>query len=457
MRTRHQRLALAISASLVGGYAATTEAAFFQLAENSPAALGNAFAGGAASAEDASAVWYNPAGMTRLKSADTVLGLHYVQPSIKATSATASTANFGPPLGSTPITGGTGGDAGEAAVVPNFYYARPLSDSLFLGLGVNAPYGLATDYDDGWAGRYHADRSEITAVNVNLALAYKLNDAFSVGAGVNYQKLEATLTSAVDWGTVCVIVPGTQGCEAPTALDGKSELNADDDALGYNLGLLWNVGDATRFGLAYRSKMKYSLRGDAEFTYPNPTVQAVAGAVGLVNTGIGTDITLPATISISAFTQLNPQWALMGDITRTQWSSLPELRIKFDSGANDSVVTLNLDNAYRYSVGTTYTPDRAWTFRAGLAYDYSPTPNSTDRTPRLPDADRTWLTLGAGYRISDALSIDLAYAYIRVDDAPVNKTASVLTPDENLTRGNLAAEYESNTQILSGQLRWQFK
>jgi long-chain fatty acid transport protein len=457
MNMRRSQIALAITAALLSGHATTTQAAFFQLAENSPAALGNAFAGGAASAEDASTVWYNPAGMTRLRGSDTVVGLHFIQPSIKATSANASTANFGPPLGSTPITGGTGGDAGESAVVPNFYYSRSLTDNLFLGFGANAPYGLATDYDDGWAGRYHTDRSEITTVNVNLALAYKLNEAFSVGGGVNYQKLDATLTSAVDWGTVCVIVPGTQGCEAPTALDGKTTLEADDDAFGYNLGLLWNVGDSTRFGLAYRSKMEYSLRGSAEFTYPNATVQGVATAVGLINTGIGADITLPATISFSAFTQLNPQWAVMGDITRTQWSALPELRVKFDSGASDSVVTLNLENSYRYSLGATYRPNTTWTYRAGLAYDESPTPNSVDRTPRLPDADRTWFTLGAGYRVSDAISLDFAYAYIRVDDAPVNKTASVLTPDENLTRGNLAAEYDSNTQILSAQLRWQFK
>jgi long-chain fatty acid transport protein len=179
--------------------------------------------------------------------------------------------------------------------------------------------------------------------------------------------------------------------------------------------------------------------------------------LGLINTGVGADITLPATFSFSAFTQLSPQWAVMGDITRTQWSALPELRVKFDSGASDSVVTFNLENSYRYAVGATYRPNATWTYRAGLAYDNSPMPGSADRTPRLPDADRTWLTLGAGYRFSDAISLDFGYAYIRVDDAPVDKTASVLAPDENLTRGNLDAEYESNTQILSAQLRWQFK
>jgi len=158
--------------------------------------LGNwhAFAGGAAVAEDASTVWYNPAGMTRLKGPQLVVSGHYIHPSFRASVNSASTL-LGAPIG------GGGSEAGESAFVPNLYATYPLSSSFVLGAGINAPFGLATDYDDTWAGRYYALRSDIKAVNANLAAAFKFNDALSVGAGVNYQSIKAELTQAVDFAT----------------------------------------------------------------------------------------------------------------------------------------------------------------------------------------------------------------------------------------------------------------
>src|SRR5712691_829570 len=141
-------------------------AAFFQIAENSASGIGNAFAGGAAIAEDASSVWYNPAGMTRLKDRQLVVAGHYIHPSFNASVNSASTA-----LGGAPIAG-SGGQAGESALVPNLYAAYPVTSRFALGAGINAPFGLATDYDSTWAGRYYALRSDITTVKLNLVGAY---------------------------------------------------------------------------------------------------------------------------------------------------------------------------------------------------------------------------------------------------------------------------------------------
>jgi long-chain fatty acid transport protein len=138
---------------------------------------------------------------------------HFIMPS---TEFNKTSANLTPLVGGGAISGGNGGDAGENALVPNFYYTQPLSDRLFLGIGVNAPFGLATEYDQGWVGRYHAIRSEIMMVNVNAAVAYKFNDQWSVGGGVNYQKLDAELTQAVDYGTICALA-GVGACTAPGA------------------------------------------------------------------------------------------------------------------------------------------------------------------------------------------------------------------------------------------------
>lgn len=465
------RSVLVAALSLGAGSAA--HAAFFQLAENSPAGMGNAFAGGAASAHDASTVWYNPAGLTRLQGQELVVGGYLIAPSIKADRVSASTVAF-PPVpfpapyaaGSSTISGGNGGDVGESALVPNFYYAHQHSDRLRFGLGVNVPFGLATDYANDWAGRYHADRSEIMTLNINPALAYKVSEVFSVGAGINYQQLDATLSQAVDFGSICAAVAlqagnpallcGTQGSQASS---GKAKVEADDDAWGYNLGFLWNLSPGTRLGLHYRSKLEYDLEGDFDVSQPSGVTVSpvVTGATGLVDSNAKADVTLPATLSLSTFVQLNPTWAVMGDITRTYWSDLPELRIEFDSAQNDSLVTLDLKDVNRYSLGVTYSPSGAWVYRAGIALDQTPTPNAEVRTPRLPDEDRLWLSLGAGYKPSDTLQFDFAYTYITVDDAKIEKSAgSLAAQNENTFRGNLSASYEANTQILSAQARWRF-
>jgi len=448
-------IATAVATALVALASGGAHAAFFQLAENSPAGLGNAFAGGAAIAEDASTVWYNPAGMTRLSGSQMVAGGYLILPSLKFNK---TSANHAPLLGGGAISGGNGGDAGESAIVPNFYYTRPVSDRLSFGLGVNVPFGLATDYDDDWVGRYHANRSEIMTINVNPAVAYKVNEAFSVGGGINYQKLDATLTQRVDYGSICLLAGNPPGCggATPGANDGEAKVEADDDAWGFNLGALWRLSDAMRLGVAYRSKMKYGLEGSFDVTAPNAVAAGAGSAVGgLVDSGARANVTLPETISVSVYHALSPMWSVMADITRTRWSRIPELRIDFDSSQADSVITLDLEDANRYSVGASYTPGGSWSYRFGVALDKTPTPNEVVRTPRLPDEDRLWLAFGAGYKQSDTLSFDVSYVYIKVDDAAINKTAGA-PGSENFLRGSLVGTYEANTQILGAQLNWKF-
>ncbi len=146
----------------------------------------------------------------------------------------------------------------------------------------------------------------------------------------------------------------------------------------------------------------------------------------------------------------------MGDATQTRWGRLPEVRIKFDSGQADSVITLDLDDVWRYSVGATYMRDSRLTYRFGIAFDQSPTPNAEATTARLPDEDRTWLTFGLSYKKDERLSLDVSYACIKIDDADINKNANTPT-SEDLFRGNLVGEYEANVSILSLQGNWKFQ
>jgi long-chain fatty acid transport protein len=462
MKLTGRFFARSLLTAAIAGIGTPASAAYFQLAENNASGLGNAFAGGAAIAEDASTVWYNPAGMTRLDGQQFVFAGHYINPSLKATvnSATAITGS--------PISGG-GGDAGQSAVVPNIYYTRPITSDFSIGAGINAPFGLVTEYDSTWAGRYHAIRSDIKTVNVNLAGAYKLDSTFSVGAGINYQRLDAELTQAVDFATLCTIGAGgafSGVCGAGATFnpannpnDGTAKVTADSNAWGYNLGILAQLANNARVGLAYRSSVTHKLKGDFDITAPSNVPAPFLAGGGLVDSGAQAEVTLPATLSLSFYQDLGSEWAFMADVTRTNWSSLPELRIKFDSTAGaatqgDSVVTLNLKDVYRYSVGATYKAGGGWVIRGGLALDQSPVVNQADNTPRLPDANRTWYSIGAGLQASPTLSFDVGYAYITVDNPTVRKTAA--PTNENLARGSLSANYTASVQVLSAQARWSF-
>ena len=451
-----------ILAVALAALSAPASAAFFQIAEQSASGMGNAFAGGAAIAEDASTVWYNPAGMTRFGRTQIVASGTYIAPSFDANVTSASTAT-GP-------VGGGGANGGESAFVPSLYAVVPLSKRFALGAGVNAPFGLATNYPDTWAGRYYALRSDVKTVNVNIAAAFKVHDALSVGVGINRQSLDAQLTQAVDFASLCtlgnVFVPGSSAAcgvgHAPPFIqpgnpnDGKASVTASGDAWGYNAGILSQIG-GTRIGLAYRSQLKYSLDGSFDITAPANVPPALLANTNfrLVDSGARTNIALPSTISLSAIQEIGSRWKIMADVTRTNWSVLPELRIRFDSGQQDQVVSFNLKNVYRYSIGATYQLDESWVLRTGIAFDESPVPGASSRTPRLPDSDRRWLSFGAGWVASPRWTFDFAYTYLKLADSSVQQVDGG-PGTENFGRGNLSADYKGSVQLFAAQVRWNF-
>ena len=160
--------------------------------ENSASGLGNAFASGAAFTDDASAMWWNPAALSQFPKMQAVAAMHIITPSIKFRND-ASRPALNQPLG------GDGGDAGGYNFVPNMYLSVPINAQWTFGLGINAPFGLTTEYDDGWLGRYQSLKSQIQTINVNPALAWKATPTLSLGFGVNYQYLKATLTNNVNY------------------------------------------------------------------------------------------------------------------------------------------------------------------------------------------------------------------------------------------------------------------
>ncbi len=423
-------------------------AAGFALIEQSARQTGNAYAGGAASANDASTLYFNPAGITRLPT-QVVGALHYVTPS--ADFSGNATDIFG-----NPVSGGNGGDAGQPGLIPNFYITAPLGSGLYAGLGVTAPFALSTKYDADWKGRYMAIESEVHTVNFNPSVAYRINPRWSLGAGVSLQYIEAKLTQAVDQGSLCAPtqaqlqasgVPGADPANCagltPQGNDGLAQVKGDNWAGGFNVGLLYEPSAQTRVGLSYRSGIKQQLTGNARFS---GIVPQFSNFGIFVPTSATASADLPANASLSVWHDLNTRWSLMADATWTGWSSFDELRIGYASFQPDTVIDESWNNSMRYAVGLDYRYNGKWTFRAGTAYDESPIPNSRRRTARIPGEDRIWASLGVGYRFSPSLALDLGYAHLFVDDPKINETSS--------NAGTLSGEYDTTVDIVSAQIVW---
>jgi len=448
-------IAAVVCSSIVALGSAQTQASGFQLIEQSVSGMGTAYAGSAAQAQDATTVYFNPAGLTYLKEPQATAAAHIVVPQTEFNEK-GSTHVLGAPFS---LGTEDGGDAGGAAAIPNLYYSRKLPNGTSFGLGINVPFGLSTKYNRNWIGRYHAVNSEVHTTNINPAIAFKATDQLSVGFGFNLQYIEAELTNAIDFGTINALPAAAGGfggafpIAGPTSADGFLKLKGDDWSAGYNLGLLYDFNEQTRVGLHYRSKVKHTLEGKANFTVPGGGV-IEAGTGGMfVDTDVESTITLPASFSASIYHDLNSQWAIMADVTWTDWSQVQELRFEFENPLQpDGVTTLKWEDSYRYSIGVTHTPNDSLTYRAGIAYDESPVPDSNYRSPRVPGADRLWLAIGLGYKYSNQLSFDFGYAHLFVNDASINKTAA----GEDAVRGGLNGKYDASVDILSAQLKWTF-
>ena len=428
-------------ASALSLFVASQDAAAsaFALAEQGASGLGNAFAGAAAVAEDASTVWWNPAGMARLPRGKHLLfGGHVIIPSTEFNNRASVPAALQP-------TGlGNGGDAGDTAVVPNFYFVMDLNPSWNFGLGVNVPFGLATEYDADWIGRFQGIKSEVMTLNINPSVSYKLSERASLGFGLSYQRAEIDLLSAVNYSAAA------GGLLGPN-LEGQNTTGLDGDAWGFNIGALFDITPATRLGVHYRSSLDYETDGTTSFS---DVPAALAASPLLSNGNVKLDLETPATLSFSAAHRLNDRLELLGDITWTEWSKvdrLPLIRTSGPaSGATLDTLTFNFDDTWRVAVGANYKWSGPWTLRAGVAFDQSPVPDAETRSVRLPDNDRYWFSLGASYQMSRSGRIDVGYTFINVKDAEINND------QQAVGRGLVNGTYDATVNILSVQYQHSF-
>ncbi|AHL75006.1 Long-chain fatty acid transport protein [Stutzerimonas stutzeri] len=400
MKTTWLKTAIAVA---VGALSTQAMASGFALNEQSISGMGTSFAGRSSSADDASTLFGNPAGMSRLKREEVSFG-------IAAINAKTDIKN------SSGAPGSNDGDMVPVTAVPMGYYVKPLDEKWAVGVGVYVPFGLITDYESGFSGRYHGDYSEVRVITVQPTVSYRFNEKLSVGFGPTINRIDGQLESAVPTGTFP---------------DSRVKIKGDDTALGFNIGVLYEITPQTRTGLTYHSKVDYKLEGDTSFSG-----LAFGPLAGKYDASL--DLETPESIDLSVTHELNDQWTLYGGATLTRWSRLESIVVE-NEGAPVRVIAEEQDwhDTWSYALGAAYKLNKQWTLRTGVALDQSPT-NNTHRSPRIPTGDRTAVSFGLAWNPSDDVTVDLAYSYLWEEDTKIRQ-ASYNATYENSAHGFGAA------------------
>ncbi|MEC6897632.1 outer membrane protein transport protein [Photobacterium piscicola] len=384
-------LALAITAAI--GISNQAAAAGFQLAEYSATGLGRAFAGEAAMADNASAQFRNPAMLTYLKGIQVSAGAIYVDPNIDIS-------------GTHTLLGQTGSsDFANNAIIPNFYFSRPLTDKATIGIAFGTHFGMRTDLGTDFKASMFGNQAEVHTVEINPNLGYKINDQLSVGAGVRYVMGKGHFGAALP-------TNASLGMMQPLAGKNLKYMEGEDNAWGWQVGTAWQINAANRVGVSYQSAVKLNLEGHASgLAYGNKSLPGMLL------------IELPASAEIASFHQLNDQWAVHASVNWTDWSAFEKLEANIPAlGTNnpDLIKKENWKDNYRFAVGTTYQATNKLVLRSGIAYDTSAV-DEANRTQTIPETDRTWLSVGAGYAWSENLTLDAGFTYIFAKNAPMKE------------------------------------
>ena len=438
--TRLSALALGITGALALGQVHATG---FQIRENSVQNLGRANAGTTTAQDDASVVSNNPAAMTNLDRTTVQADVTVID--LTAEFNGSATSAFG-----TPVAGGDGGDPGEPTAVPAMAVVVPLTgafEGLTVGASINAPFGLKTEYDADWVGRYNAITSDLKTIDLTFSAALQLDEHLSVGAGLIYERAEVTLSNGIDFGTGLAAqgVPGF----APGSADGQVEFTGDNNGIGFVIGAQYRVNDQLVLGYAHRTEIEHELKGNADFTVP-ASAAGVFNAFGntTYNDGaIYAPLTTPALHTASVQYDVNDQVRLMADYQRTNWSSLESVDIYRANGTPIGQEPFNWQDTSMFAVGGEYDISETLTLRAGVSADESPT-NDEARTPRLPDNDRMLYSIGLGWNVSDNLTIDAAYMNIQIDDPSIDVMSS--------SSSRLVGEFNGHADLFGISAKYQF-
>lgn len=391
----------------------------FFVNQQSVKGLGRVNAGVVAASEDASTVFFNPAGLVRLwddgtgpdHSSQLVLGVQTIVPKSDLSNTGSVAATPGTLSTSLPYSGPDYSNPSSATPVPNIYYAHRLTGSdTVIGLGVSSPFGLKTEFSSDWFGRYDTIEASLTTLNITAVAGYRVNTILAVGGGVDIQYADSELIFAI---------PNPLVAGGPTAAtDGRFATEGSTWTVGFNIGILLDVTSATSIGLHFRSGLDHGIDGDATTTGLTGPLAAANGVVGA-----NARLKLPAMASVGLMHRHREDLKFFAQVDWFNWSTFNAIHISFADGRPDVTRQTNYRDAWGISVGADYMATNNWTVRGGVRFDQTPTVDGF-RDTSFPDADRLWLGLGATYRLSKSSKLDIAINHVFFRDATVDVVRS---------------------------------
>lgn len=412
--------------------------------------MGGAFV---AKADDPTAVFFNPAGITQLKG--TQLTLNYTTALLDSKLKGAKN-----PFATNPNEPAHEDMDDNWAQIPSFYITHQINKKWFVGFGFFAPYGTKTDWNDSWVGRYYSDKIDLVTYDFNPTVAYKFNDKFSIAVGVTYMHSNVTIDKSISYPVVAAkaVNPIFGAYAYQRNYDIDTDIDGDADGWGFNVGLLFKPNKQWAIGLAYRSNIDLDFDGSAKY-YRHPGAYTIDGMIHMgggpanlsqmlfPHSDISSDLRLPDTVAFGILNRSIKNLTLEVDIIWTKWDTYDSLDLHYDNLLGKKNVTVtnpkDWDNVWAFHFGAEYQINPCWAVRAGYVYDESPAPNKT-RGPELPDADRNDISVGVGYTTpGKSLSIDAAYLIS-------------FFSDERSYLPGLEGKYETTGHVISASLTYRF-
>jgi len=447
-------------------FSGAVHASGYHFGTQSVNAQGTANSSGAEAA-DASTIFYNPAGLSKLDSSQVSVNANIVIPSIHYEADSAKYSQGGD------VSGSKSGKITKTTIAPHIYGAYKASDDVTLGLGVYVPFGSATEYEKDSVLRHNINKLGLTTIAIEPVVAWKLNDRHSFGAGIIAQHTSAELRKYADWGIQQKAKAKASGkpdaaIAAAIQADGHADVKGHDWGFGYQLAWMWDINERARVGVNYRSKVSHTLKGTADWEADGAVVKQAwdSGAMAergyVPNEKASVKIVTPESLSVHGMYRATDKTNLFGDVTWTRHSRFNKAELVFENtkkvvnGQSDrTVITPNWRNTYKVAFGGSYQVTEPLQLRAGIAFDKSPVKSAEDRMNSLPDGNRIWFSVGAKYQLGKNHVIDAAYSHIHINDT-VYRTGKASGNDVD-SRGASSARFKNKADILGLQYTYKFK